>query len=303
MRVLVSGASGLVGRALCPALQARGGEVVRLVRNSTRIPEGAVSWDPDHGTLPLEGLSGVDAVVHLAGESIASGRWSEARKERIRGSRMNGTRLLAKRIAELPAPPKVLVSASAIGVYGDTGDQAVNEDSRTGSGFLAEVCRAWEEATQPASEAGVRVIHLRIGLVLSGSGGALATMLLPFKLGLGGPLGDGRMWMSWIHIDDLVRVILFAIDTPALTGPVNALSPDPVTNREFSRTLGRVLGRPAVLPVPAFVLRLLLGEMADGLLLSSVRAHPGRLEEAGFQFHQPALEGALRSLLCGGSPT
>jgi uncharacterized protein (TIGR01777 family) len=301
MRVLISGASGLVGTALGRALLARGDQVVRLVRPGASGATDAIPWDPVQGILSQEALAGMDAVVHLAGESVASGRWTASRKARIRESRVQGTALIASRLAALNDGPRVLVSASAIGFYGNRGDTMITEADSGGTGFLAEVCQAWEAATASASDAGLRVVHLRIGLVLSATGGALPKMLTPFRLGLGGPLGDGRMWMSWIHIDDLVRGILHALDTEVLQGPVNALAPEPVTNRDFTTSLGKVLGRPTVLPMPAPLIRLALGEMGDALLLNSLRGYPDRLLSTGFQFTYPSLEAALRALVVPGS--
>lgn len=295
MRVLVSGASGLIGGALVPFLTTGGHDVVRLARGRKRA--GAVSWDPAAGSIDHAGLAGLDAVVHLAGENIAGGRWTVEKKARIRDSRVVGTRLLCEALAALPRPPQVLVAASAIGFYGDRGNDVVDEDSAPGAGFLADVCREWEAATAPAAAAGIRVVNLRFGVVLSGAGGALGTMLPPFRLGLGGPIGGGRQFMSWIAIDDVLDAILFALATAALSGPVNAVAPGVTTNAELTATLGRVLSRPAVIPVPAFAVRLLFGEMGDELLLSSTRVVPQRLEAAGFRFRFPALEPALRHLL------
>ena len=297
MRVLVSGSGGLVGKALCAALKAAGHVPVRLVRKDSGHPSDAIFWDPDRAILAPEALAGIDSVVHLAGEPIAAGRWTAARKARISDSRVKGTRLLCERLAGCAKPPAVLVSASALGIYGSRGDEVVTEASATGSGFLAEVCQAWEGATAPAANAGVRVVNLRVGLVLSASGGALPRMLPPFRLGLGGPLGDGRMWMSWIHVDDLVGAIRHCLEGSAIHGPVNGFAPNPVTNREFTRTLARVLHRPAFLPVPSPLLKLVLGEMAEEMLLSSLRGKPERLCETGFSFQFPALETALRDLL------
>lgn len=297
MRVMVSGSSGLVGKAVCAALEEAGHSVVQLVRNDTALPDQAVYWDPEQGVLAGEKLAGLDAVIHLAGEPIAEGRWTPEKKDRIRDSRVKGTRLLSERLASVEGAPSVLIAASAIGYYGNQGDTVVTEDSPSGEGFLAEVCRDWEAATAPASEAGVRVVNLRIGVVLSSEGGALSKMLPPFRMGMGGPLGNGKMWMSWIHLDDLAGAILHAVDTPDLRGPVNGFAPNPVTNKEFARTLGRVLKRPAFFPVPKAVLRTALGDMADELLLSSVRGTPVRLNESGFTFVHPELEGALRDLL------
>jgi hypothetical protein len=295
MKVLVSGSSGLVGSALVPFLAAGGHAVRRLVREGGE--EHDVSWRPEQGEIDAARLEGFDAVVHLAGESIARGRWSAEKKARIRDSRVRGTRLLCEALARRAAPPKVLVSASAIGFYGSRGDLWLEEESSLGSGFLAEVCRQWEQATREAVEAGIRVVRLRAGFVLSPKGGGLARMLTPFRLGLGGKLGDGRQWMSWIGIDDLVAAIGHVLARRDLEGPVNCVSPEPVTNSEFTRTLGRVLGRPAFLPMPAFAVHLVFGEMGDELLLASQRVAPRRLLAAGFRFGWPALEAALRHLL------
>ena len=251
MNVLVSGSSGLVGSALVAALNADGHRVKRLVRAAVRDAEDEVGWDPAGGVLDPAGLEGLDAVVHLAGENIASGRWTTAKKARIRDSRVKGTELLCQTLARLDRPPKTLVSTSAVGYYGDRGDEVLTEDSPPGHGFLAEVCEAWEAATEPAAAKGIRVVRLRIGVVLSPRGGALAKMLPAFKMGLGGRIGNGRQYMSWITLDDLVGVIRFALTNNELSGPVNAVSPNPVTNLEFTKTLGRVLHRPTVLPLPA----------------------------------------------------
>ena len=296
MKIIVSGASGLVGTALCTRLGRGGHTVARLVR---REPHGAdeIEWHPERGELEGAALEGADAVVHLAGENIAAGRWSAARKARIESSRIEGTRLLAERSAALDAKPRVLVSASAIGYYGDRGDEWLDEGSPPGEGFLPRVCAAWEAAAEPARAAGIRVVHPRIGVVLSAEGGALAKMLLPFKLGLGGPIGDGRNWMSWISLDDLVSAILFAIENEGLAGPVNAVAPAPERFVDFARTLGRVLSRPAFMPLPAPVARLALGEMADALLMASARVRPARLSDAGFAFEHETLEAAFRSVL------
>jgi hypothetical protein len=295
MKILVTGANGLIGGTLVPFLTTGGHEVVRLTRGPTRA--GAASWDPERGTIDREALEGLDAVVHLAGENISTGRWTAEKKARIRDSRVEGTRLLCEALAGLRRRPTVLVAASAIGFYGHRGRDVVDEDSAPGGGFLADVCREWEAATVSAAAAGVRVVNLRIGVVLSATGGALASLLTPFKLGVGGPVGSGRQYMSWIAIDDVADAILFALTTPSLAGPVNAVAPTPVTNAEFVRTLGAVLSRPAILPLPAFAVRLLFGEMGEELLLSSTRVEPHRLQAAGFTFRFPTLEPALRHLL------
>jgi uncharacterized protein (TIGR01777 family) len=293
MQIAVTGASGLVGTALTAFLSTAGHRVRPVVRREARDP-GEIGWDPEAGRTDPADWRGVDAVVNLAGESIASGRWSAARKERIRDSRVRGTRLLAETIEAMDAPPRVLVNASAIGFYGDRGDEVVDETSARGQGFLADVCEEWEEATRPAVEAGVRVVLPRIGVVLSARGGALRKTLLPFRLGLGGRLGPGTQWWSWIHLDDLVGVVARALHDERLEGPVNAVAPEPVTNADFTRVLGRVLRRPTLLPAPAPVLRLAAGEVADALLLSSTAVRPARLLEAEFEFLHADLEQALR---------
>ncbi len=297
MRILVSGSSGMVGSALRPALVAAGDEVGRLLRPGADAGPLDVAWDPAADHLDAGTLERFDAIVHLAGENIAAGRWNEARKEAIRRSRVDGTLLLTRALAKLKNPPGTFVSASAIGYYGDRGDEILKETSARGRGFLPAVCVAWESAAEPAEAAGLRVVHLRFGVILSKHGGALARMLLPFRLGLGGPVGDGRQIMSWITLDDAVGAIRYALDTTSLAGPVNAVSPSPLTNREFGRTLGRVLRRPAIAPLPAFVARLAFGEMADALLLASTRVVPGVLQATGYRFRHPELEMALRHVL------
>lgn len=297
MIVAVTGSTGLIGSALVRSLAAGGHRVVRLVRAGSPAgrSEPAVRWDPATGEVG-PGLAGVDAVVHLAGESVAA-RWTEARKRRLRESRVPATRRLCDTLARLPRPPRVLACASAIGYYGDRGDEVLREESPPGSGFLAGLCREWEAAAEPAARRGIRVVRLRIGLVLSPRGGALAAMLPPFRLGLGGPVGAGAQWMSWIAMDDAIGAVVHALATEALAGPVNLVGPAPVTNREFAATLGRVLRRPAILPFPAFAARALFGQMADELLLASARVVPARLQATGYTFRDPALEGTLRRLL------
>lgn len=296
MKILITGASGLVGAALMPALIAAGHQVTRLVRSPPRTAD-EIHWDPMTEIRDLARLEGMDAVVHLAGENIASGRWTPERKARIRNSRVQGTRTLCQALTQLALPPKVLISASAMGYYGDRGAEVLDEDSSPGRGFLSEICCAWEEATKPAEKSGMRVVLLRIGIVLSPTGGPLAKMLIPFRIGLGGVIGSGQQYMSWIALDDLVGAIAHVLTVEALHGSVNCVSPRPVTNREFTKTLGSVLNRPTLFPLPAMILRLGLGEMADDLLLSGARLEPKRLRETHYQFRYPQLEGALRAVL------
>jgi uncharacterized protein len=301
MKVIVTGSTGLVGRALVRSLLADGHEVTRLVRGDSqgfRAPgTAAVHWDPERGEIDAQALEGHDAAVHLAGEPIAEGRWDDEKKRRIRESRVKGTSLLAGALAGLGLKPTVLVSASATGFYGNRGAEILREESASGSDFLSEVCREWEKATLQASQAGIRVVHLRTGVVLSGEGGALQKMLTPFKLGLGGKVGSGGQYMSWITLDDLVGVIRRAMEDESLRGPVNAVAPGAVTNEEFTKALGHALGRPTIFAVPAFAARLAFGEVADAVLLAGARVEPARLKEAGFEFKHPGIEGALRSVL------
>jgi uncharacterized protein (TIGR01777 family) len=294
MKVLISGATGLIGSSLAQELKSGGHHVTSLTRSPTG--ENNISWDPDAGTVDGS-LEGTDAVVHLAGESNAEGRWTVSKKRRIMDSRKKGTRLLAETIAGLTTPPRVMVSASAVGYYGDRADEVLREDSRPGSDFLAEVCKAWEAAADPAREAGIRVVHTRFGIVLSLEGGALGTMLPIFKLGGGGRIGRGRQWWSWVAIDDVVGTIHHALENDSVEGPVNVGSLNPMTNAEYTRVLGKVLNRPTVLPVPAPAIRLALGGIADALLLASQRMEPAKLKETGYRFRHPELEGALRHLL------
>ena len=294
MRVAITGSSGLVGSALATRLEQEGHAVLRFVRGAAG--PGEAHWDPARGEIDAEALRGVDAVVNLAGEDIGQ-RWTPAVKARIRDSRVEGTRLLAGALASLPDAPDVLVNASAMGYYGDRGGEWLPETSAAGSDFLDGVVGEWEAATAPPDAAGIRVALTRFGLVLSPHGGVLARMLPPFRLGAGGRLGSGKQWMSWISIDDLLDVLLFVLATPELSGPINVASPHPVTNEEFTHTLGRVLGRPTFFAVPRAVLELAYGEMADGALLASQRLAPERLHHAGFRFRHPRLEEALRAVL------
>ncbi|MFL5577844.1 MAG: TIGR01777 family oxidoreductase [Gemmatimonadaceae bacterium] len=293
LRVAVTGSSGLIGRALVASLATGGHEVRRLVRSRGRLAPGDVYWDPARGEIDADGLGGLDAVVHLAGETVSE-RWTAAHKRAIRESRVRGTSLLAHALAALPVPPGVLLSASAVGYYGDGGDRELDESSPPGSDFLARVACEWEAAATPAAERGIRVVHPRFGVVMSASGGALERLLPPFRLGAGGKIASGRQWMSWISLDDAVAALHFLLRAGSLAGPVNVTAPNPVTNAEFARTLGRVLHRPAVATVPALALKLMYGEMAEVMLLGGVRALPRRLTEAGFRFRHPTLEEALR---------
>ncbi|MHB1024247.1 MAG: TIGR01777 family oxidoreductase [Desulfobacteria bacterium] len=298
MRVAITGSTGLVGSEVVTVLSEAGHEVVRLVRRVIAPGEKAVRWDPEEREVDAAELEGLDAVVHLGGENIASGRWTAARKAAIRDSRVNGTRFLCDTLAVLARPPKTLVCASAIGIYGDRGEEPLTEESPAASGFLPGVCREWEAAAAPAARKGVRVVALRIGMVLSSKGGALARMLPLFRAGLGGVIGGGRQYVSWIALDEIPLVLLHALHCGFLRGPVNAVAPRPVTNREFTEALGRALSRPTPLPVPAFALRLAVGrEMADALLLASARVVPKRLLDTGYAFRFPELPAALRHLL------
>lgn len=293
LTVAVSGATGLIGRALVAFLTSGGHTVRPMVRGAAR--EGGIRWSPSEGTIDRGALEGVDAVVHLAGAPIGGRRWTEAYKQEILRSRVDGTRLLSEALAGLERPPEVLVSGSAVGFYGDTGPHRVTEDDGSGESFLAEVCRAWEAATEPARAAGIRVVNLRTGIVLAADGGALGPMLPAFRAGLGGPVGGGEQYVPFIARDDIVPVIHRALCDRRLSGPVNAVAPEPVPQREFARALGHVLGRPAVVPTPALALRLAMGrEMADALVLHGQRVLPDRLQRIGFRWAHPELEEALR---------
>jgi uncharacterized protein (TIGR01777 family) len=295
MNVLVSGASGFVGSVLVPFLSRAGHEVTPLTRRSATEAGRAPWWNPPANQLDL-GQGAVDAVIHLAGENIAQ-RWTAAAKKRICESRVDATRLLCAALAKQSPGPRVLLSASAIGIYGNRGDATLGESSSPGTGFLAELCQQWEAAARPAIDAGIRVVHLRFGVLLDPSGGALKNMLPPFRAGVAGRLGSGKQFISWATRHDAVRAIDHALNAPELSGPANVVSPHSVTNAEFTRTLARVLGRPAILHMPAFALRLLAGEMANEALLSSARVVPERLEKEGFRFEDAEIEPALRKLL------
>ncbi|MEW6157290.1 MAG: TIGR01777 family oxidoreductase [Verrucomicrobiota bacterium] len=298
MKILITGASGLVGSALTRHFETSGHQILRAVRHEPRH-DCEIEWHPNKGALNPASLESLDTVIHLAGENIAAHRWSARQKQKIRESRVKGTHLLAETLARLSHPPATLLCASAIGYYGDRGEERLTEQSQSGTGFLAEVCRQWENATQAARQKGVRVVQMRFAMILSRRGGALPKMLTPFRFGFGGPAGNGRQFWSWIAIDDLVGAIEHLLAHPELSGPFNFSSPEPVRSREFARTLGKALHRPAWFPAPAFVLRLVLGEMADGLLLSSARVHPERLIESGYQFKYSKVDQALCAAVAG----
>ncbi len=302
MKVWVTGATGLVGSELVPFLTKQGNDVYRLTRGKAHEAHDIV-WDPARNQLPKGRIEGTDVVVHLAGENIAGKRWNPAVKSELRRSRVEGTKLLCETITQLETLPKTLICASAIGFYGDRGSEMLNETSAGGTGFLADVCREWEAACEPARAKGIRVVNLRTGVVLSKNGGALAKMLPPFKMGVGGVVGSGNQYWSWITVDDLVGVINHCISHEKMSGPVNATTPCPVTNYDFTKTLGAVLGRPTIFPMPAFAARLVLGEMANDLLLASAKVMPNRLSESGYQFLYPSLEPALRHLLSPQTPS
>ncbi len=288
----------MIGRRLIPYLETQGHRVIRLVRSRDMVSANAVFWSISEGRFHWDDSEGIDAVVHLAGESIL-GRWTKAKKARIRDSRVDPTRKLCAFLAGMASPPPVLVAASATGFYGDRGGEQLGEESLSGDGYLPRVCRQWEAATAAAREAGIRVVNLRTGMVLTPEGGALAAMHTPFRLALGGKVGNGRQYMSWISRDDLVSVVHFALESGDLDGPVNAVSPQPVTNAEFTRILGLVLNRPTPFSIPSFFVRLAFGEMGRDLLLASARVNPERLQKAGFEFKHPDLEAALNDMLRG----
>ena len=293
--VAISGASGLIGSALVREFTSRGAEVRPLVRHAPRGPH-EIAWDIDAGTIDAAKLEGVGAVIHLAGENLAQ-RWSSEVKRKIRDSRVKSTTLLARTLASLSTKPAVLLSGSAIGIYGSRGDEILDESSPLGDDFLAKVCKEWEAASAQAADAGIRVISLRTGLVLSKDGGLLRKLLLPFRAGVGGKLGSGDQWVSWIGLADYVRAVAHLIDSDSAKGPVNLVSPNPVTNQEFTDLLARVLKRPSLFSVPAFAMKLAMGEMAEETALASQRVQPGRLLQIGFEFQQPTLESALRDAL------
>lgn len=294
--VVITGASGLIGTKLTAAFEADGWRVLRAVRREAKHDQ-EVSYDPKKGLIEREKLEGVEAIVHLAGAGIADKRWTESYKQTILDSRVDGTTLIAETLAGLNNKPKVFACASAIGYYGDRGNEELDEQAAAGDGYLPEVCLQWERSCEAAREAGIRTVNMRIGVVLSTEGGALKEMLTPFKLGGGGVLGSGKQYFSWIELEDIVRAMHFIVKNDSLSGPVNLVAPNPVTNYEFTKTLGRVLSRPTILPMPAFAARLLFGEMADALLLASTRVVPSKLTSAGFSYEHGELEPALKHVL------
>ena len=297
MKILISGSHGLVGKALTHSLTDDSHEVVRLVRREHNLGAPEVAWYPDQGRIDAAHLEGIEAVIHLAGDNIAAGRWTAEKKRIIRESRVRGTTLLSETLASLSRPPSVFISASAIGVYGNRGDEVLTEQSAPGKDFLANVCTDWEAATTAAREKGIRTTHARFGVILDAREGALAKMLPPFRTGIGGRIGSGNQWISWIALADVVAALKFLLADKTIQGPVNVVAPNPVTNAEFTKTLARVLSRPAIFPMPAFAARLAFGEMADALLLSSQRVDPAVLEDNGFPFTWPTLEPALQHIL------
>ncbi|MDX6385387.1 MAG: uncharacterized protein QOK48_2960 [Blastocatellia bacterium] len=295
MKVLIAGASGLVGSALIPALEAEGDTIIRLVRTSPG--SGEIEWHPNNDQINAAAVEGFDAIINLSGENIAGGRWTDELKKKIHDSRIYGTHLLSETMAKLKQKPEVFLCASATGIYGDRGDETLDEHSDSGGGFLAGVCREWEQATEPASAAGIRTVNMRFGPILAREGGMLAKLLTPFKMGMGGKVGSGKQFVSWVAIEDVVEAIKLALHSEAVRGPLNIVSPNPVTNEIFTKTLGHVLGRPTALAMPAFAVRLAFGEMADEMLLASQKVMPKKLNDLGYEFQQPELEEALKKHL------
>ena len=295
MKIAIAGASGLIGSAFITSVEEDGAEVTRLVRSSPKA--GEIEWHPNQDTIEPRKLDGFDAIVNLAGENVAEGRWTDEKKKKIHDSRVNGTHLISEAIAKLDPKPRVFLCASATGIYGDRPDETLTEQSDSGGGFLAGVCREWEKATEPAAKAGVRVVNLRFGPVLAAHGGMMEKMLTPFKMGLGGKIGSGKQYISWVAIDDVVGAMKLALKNEAIRGPLNVVSPNPVTNEVFTKALGEALSRPTMMAVPAFAARLAFGEMADEMLLASQRVMPRKLKDAGFQFEYANLEDALRKYI------
>lgn len=296
MRILIGGSHGLVGTALIKSLETQGHEVFRLVRHAPGS-KAEVEWSPDRYSIALARIEGFDAVVNLAGESIAEGRWTDDKKRKIRESRVKGTKLLGDALANLTKPPQTFICASAIGYYGNRGDEILTEASAPGDGFLAEVCVEWEKATALATEKGIRVVNARFGVILDVNGGALKKMLPPFRMGVGGKVGSGKQWMSWIALDDVIGGMNFTLTNDSLRGPVNFVAPNPVTNAEFTKTLGKALSRPTLLPIPAFGVRLAFGEMGEALLLGGQRVQPEELKKSGYEFKYAELAPALEQIL------
>jgi len=297
MKILISGSHGFVGSALIKLVTKNGHEVIRLVRHAPHHGRLEIGWDPDHGVIDKEHLEGMDVVVHLAGENIGEGRWTKEKKRAILESRVKGTTLLSETLATLRHPPAAFLCASAIGYYGNRGDELLTETSAPGNDFLAHVCQEWEKAAAPAAEKGIRTVLTRFGIILAEHGGALAKMLTPFRMGVGGRMGDGKQWMSWIALDDVVGALQFMMRDSSVSGPVNLVAPTPVTNAEFTKTLGSVLSRPTFIPVPRFGVRLAFGEMGDALLLGSQKVEPAVLKARGFAFNFVRLEPTLKHIL------
>lgn len=298
MKVLISGSNGLVGSNLASYLEYQGHEIYKLVRSKKQVDDKSIYWNPEQGILNTNELEGFDAIVHLAGENIANKRWTEKQKTKISESRIKSTKLLSYMLTNLKRKPQVFISASAIGYYADRPFETLYEHCYPINGiFISETCRQWEEAANPAKEAGIRVIHPRFGIILSNEGGALTKLIVPFSLGLGGNIGSGKQYMSWVSLEDVIYALYFLINTPEISGPVNFTSPNPVTNQDFTKTLARALGRPALAPLPSFLAKIIFGEMADALLLASAKVKPKVLEDAGYKFSYPKLEECFRSLL------